>query len=154
MPFDYRHIGKHSSNTLRLGCRVGSKFLTHTISGHSPWARLGKPSKQGYTKSGRATPPPGFGSEQIISVGFIQAWFGPEQIILVQDWYGRHTVTAGPAEDLQGRLYPEAESGRCALLGPLKRGCQGFRIQAPRLNGPEIQDSNFKQARIRDLNFI
>ncbi len=36
-------------------------------------------------------PPFGHGS------GFGQDWFGPEQIILVQDWFGRRTVPAGKA---------------------------------------------------------
>ncbi len=37
-------------------------------------------------------------------------------------------------------------------LGPLKRGVRDSRFKP--LNGPEIQDSNFKQARIQDSNFI
>ena len=33
--------------------------------------------------------PPGHGSE------FVQDWFGPEQMILVQNWFGRRTLPAG-----------------------------------------------------------
>ena len=46
---------------------------------------------------------------------------------------------------------PKVDTG-ITTKGPLKRGFRdsGFRP----LNGPEIEDSNFKQARIRDSNFI
>ncbi len=35
--------------------------------------------------------------EQIskIGSGYVKDWFGPEQIILVQDWFGRRTMPAG-----------------------------------------------------------
>ncbi len=38
------------------------------------------------------------------------------------------------------------------FLGPLKRGVRDSGFTS--LHGPEIQDSNFKQVRIRDSNFV